>query len=63
MVELGWSGILIPEDFGGSDFGIGGISVIMQELGRTLTPSPLLATSVLGASTISMLGDKDHKSE
>jgi alkylation response protein AidB-like acyl-CoA dehydrogenase len=35
----------------------------MQELGRTLTPSPLLATSVLGASTISMLGDKDHKSE
>ena len=63
MVELGWSGILIPEDFGGSDFGIGGISVIMQELGRTLTPSPLLATSVLGASTISMLGNKDHKSE
>ena len=37
MVELGWSGILIPEDFGGSDFGIGGISVIMQELGKMFT--------------------------
>jgi len=46
MVQLGWSGILVPEEFGGSDFGIAGISVIMQELGKTLTPSPILATSV-----------------
>ena len=50
MVQLGWSGILVPEEFGGSDFGIAGISVIMQELGKTLTPSPMLATSVLGVS-------------
>ena len=61
MVELGWSGILVPEEFGGSDFGIGGISVIMQELGKTLTPSPLLATAVLGVSVIKMLGLEDHK--
>jgi len=61
MVELGWSGILVPEEFGGSDFGIGGISVIMQELGKTLTPSPLLATAVLGVSVIKMLGSEDHK--
>ena len=52
MVELGWSGILVPEEFGGSDFGIGGISVIMQELGKTLTPSPLLATAVLGVEAL-----------
>ena len=61
MVELGWSGILVPEEFGGSDFGIGGISVIMQELGKTLTPSPLLASAVLGVSVIKMLGSEDHK--
>jgi len=61
MVELGWSGILVPEEFGGSDFGVGGISVIMQELGKTLTPSPLLATAVLGVSVIKMLGSEDHK--
>ena len=30
MVNLGWSGILIPEEFGGSDFGVAGISVILQ---------------------------------
>ena len=61
MVELGWSGILVPEQFGGSEFGMAGISVIMQELGKTLTPSPLLSTSVLGVSTINMLGSDKQK--
>ena len=62
MVELGWSGILIPEKFGGSEFGMAGISVIMQELGKTLTPSPILSTSVLGVSTVDMLGSDEQKS-
>ena len=61
MVELGWSGILVPEKYGGSDFGMAGISVIMQELGKTLTPSPILSTSVLGVSTINMLGSDEQK--
>ena len=47
MVALGWSGILIPEDFGGSNFGIAGISVILQECAKTLTPSPLFALSLI----------------
>ena len=63
MVELGWSGILIPEEFGGSNFGLAGISVIMQECGKTLTPSPLLATAVLGASAITSFGTDEQKKE
>ena len=63
MVDLGWSGILIPEEFGGSDFGLAGISVIMQEVGKTLTPSPLFATAVLGASAITSFGTQDQKSK
>ena len=63
MVELGWSGILVPEKFGGSDFGMAGISVIMQELGKTLTPSPILSTSVLGVSSINMLGSDKQKND
>ena len=61
MVELGWSGILVPEKFGGSEFGMAGISVIMQELGKTLTPSPILSTSILGVSSINMLGSDEQK--
>ena len=63
MVDLGWSGILIPEEFGGSDFGLAGISVIMQEVGKTLTPSPLFATAVFGASAITSFGTQDQKSK
>jgi acyl-CoA dehydrogenase len=61
MVKLGWSGILIPEEYGGSDFGVAGISVILQEIGRTLTPSPLLSTGVLGAYAISNFGSQEQK--
>ena len=52
MVNLGWSGILIPEEYGGFDFGMVGMGCIFEEMGRTLTPSPLFSTGVLGADTV-----------
>jgi len=52
MVDLGWAGITIPEDFGGLGFGYLGMGVVMEECGRTLTASPLLSTAVLGAGAI-----------
>ena len=42
MVDLGWAGITIPEDFGGLGFGYLGMGVVMEECGRTLTASPLV---------------------
>ncbi len=61
MVELGWAGITIPEDFGGLGFGYMGMGVVMEECGRTLTCSPLLATAI-GASAIVAGGSDDQKS-
>ena len=61
MVNLGWSGILIPEEYGGFDFGMVGMGSIFEEMGRTLTPSPLFATGVLGASLISLGGNDSQK--
>ena len=63
MVELGWSGILIPEEYGGSDFGLTGICTILQECGKTLAPSPLFATGVLGAYALTHYGNDTQKSE
>ena len=62
MVKLGWPGILIPEEFGGSNFGVTGIGVILQECAKTLTPSPLFATGVLGAYAITQFGNDEQKS-
>ncbi len=63
MVELGWAGITIPEDFGGLGFGHLGLGVVMEECGRTLTASPLFATAALGATAILHGGSDALKSE
>ena len=63
MSKLGWPGILIPEEYGGSNFGISGISVILQECAKTLTPSPLFATGVIGAYSIANFGNENQKKE
>lgn len=52
MVELGWAGITIPEAFGGLGFGYKGLGVIMEQAGRTLAASPLLATCALGVTAL-----------
>jgi alkylation response protein AidB-like acyl-CoA dehydrogenase len=58
MAEMGWTGVIIPEEYGGSDFGYVGLGLILEETGRTLTASPLLATALAGASAI-ILGGTD----
>jgi len=63
MVQLGWTGITIPEEFGGLGFGFMGLGIVMQECGRTLTASPLLSTAVLGTSALLHGGNEEQKSE
>jgi alkylation response protein AidB-like acyl-CoA dehydrogenase len=63
MVELGWTGIAIPESYGGLDFGFSGLATIFEESGRTLTASPLFSTVVLGASIIELAGNEEQKTE
>ena len=63
MAAQGWSGILVPEKYGGSNFGLAGIGVVLEELGRTLTPSPLFATSVVCATILNKAGNDSQKKE
>ena len=63
MAELGWAGILISEEYGGSDFGMVGMGGILEETGRCLVPSPLFATALLGASLIGLGGKADQKKD
>jgi acyl-CoA dehydrogenase len=61
MTELGWASIILPEAFGGLEFGFMGLGVVMEETGRTLTASPLLASAVVGASAILLGGTAAQK--
>ena len=57
MVEMGWPAIIIPEQYGGLGYGYTGLGLVLEETGRTLTPSPLIATALLGASALSLSGN------
>ena len=63
MAELGWAGVLISEEYGGSDFGMVGMGGILEETGRCLVPSPLFSTALLGASLIELGGKADQKKD
>lgn len=63
MAELGWTGFLVPEDHGGTDFGVLGLAQVMEAAGRTLAASALVSTALVGASLLSMAGSDDQKSE
>jgi alkylation response protein AidB-like acyl-CoA dehydrogenase len=63
FAEMGFSGLLVPEDFGGSGLGCVEAGVVMEEIGRTLMPSPFLSTAVLAASALSRSGSAAQKSE
>src|SRR3981189_794111 len=59
--EMGFSGLLIPENFGGSGLGCVEAGMVMEEIGRTLMPSPFLGTAVLAASALSGRGSEAQK--
>src|SRR6476469_6049280 len=63
FAEMGFSGLLVPENFGGSGLGCVEAGVVMEEIGRTLMPSPFLSTAVLAASALSRGGNAAQKSE
>ena len=52
FAELGLTGICIPEDKGGLGLGSVEAALVLEEIGRNLTPSPFLATAVVGARAI-----------
>ncbi len=61
IVEMGWTGILIPEAYGGSDLGYLTFGVVLEELGRQLTASPLFASAYVGATAVLLGGDESQQ--
>ncbi|HPI47224.1 MAG TPA: acyl-CoA dehydrogenase family protein [Hyphomonadaceae bacterium] len=61
MAELGFTGVLIPEEFGGSNFGYLGLGQVLEAQGRTIAASPLLSTALIGASALVIAGSQAQK--
>ncbi len=63
FAEMGFAGLLVPEEFGGSGLGNVEAGVVMEEIGRTLMPSPFLSTGVVAATALTRGGNAAQKSE
>lgn len=61
MSAMGWAGVLIPEEFGGSGLGYRTMGLVLEETGRTLTASPLLSTALVAASALILGGSAAQK--
>lgn len=63
MAEMGWTAILVPEKYGGLGYGYTGLGIVLEECGKTLTPSPLLSTALTGVSALTLAGSERQCSE
>ena len=63
FAEMGFAGLLVPEEFGGSGLGYVEAGVVMEEIGHTLMPSPFLSTGVVAAAALTRGGNGAQKSE
>lgn len=52
FAELGWLGLMIPEEDGGLGGSLEDASVVFEELGKGLVDSPLLSTAVLAVHVV-----------
>ncbi len=62
MAELGWMGLIIPEEYGGMGYTFQDLVVLLEEIGRNILPGPLIATIT---STFPVLegGTEEQKKE
>lgn len=61
MVDMGWAGIAIGEEFGGLGYGYTGLGLVLEQAGRNLSASPLQSAVLVSATLIERLGNRAQK--
>ncbi len=61
MADLGWMGLILPFDYGGSEGDFLHLAVLLEEMGRACAPSWYFSTVVLGAQIILEIGTEEQK--
>ncbi|RPJ63887.1 MAG: acyl-CoA dehydrogenase [Dehalococcoidia bacterium] len=61
VAELGWIGLVLPEQYGGSGAGFMDLVILMEEIGRNILPGPFFSTVALAALPIMEYGSDEQK--
>jgi alkylation response protein AidB-like acyl-CoA dehydrogenase len=62
IIDLGWLGLHLPEEHGGSGYGIEELVVVAEELGRAVAPGPFVPT-VIASAVVAAAGDDATKAD
>ena len=57
LVDLGWTGLLVPDEYGGSGAGLLEMCVVLEEMGRIPLPGPFFSSSVAAVLATRALGE------
>jgi alkylation response protein AidB-like acyl-CoA dehydrogenase len=60
MAELGWMGLIIPEEYGGMNYTFQDLVVLLEEIGRNILPGPFIAT-ITSTFAILEAGNEEQK--
>jgi len=63
MAELGWMGLIFPQEYEGSGMGFVDLMVLLEEMGRVLLPGPFFPTLILGGFSLLEAGNDKQKKE
>jgi len=61
FADMGWLGIIVPEDHGGMGMSTLDLVILIREMGRHVCPSPFLYTAVLAADLIAAAGSDEQR--
>ncbi|MBM3226425.1 MAG: acyl-CoA dehydrogenase family protein, partial [Candidatus Tectomicrobia bacterium] len=61
MADLGWLGLAFPEAYGGQGLGFVDLTVILEEMGAALLPSPFFSSVLLAGQAILLGGSEAQK--
>ncbi|PON14044.1 acyl-CoA dehydrogenase [Candidatus Entotheonella serta] len=61
IADLGWAGLMFPEEYGGAGYGFVELCVLMEECGRALLPSPFHSTVLTFGLPILLGGSEAQK--
>ena len=61
MADLGWTGLIFPEEYGGAGLNMVDLVVVLEEMGRVVMPGPFFASVILGGLAIDLGGSKAQK--
>jgi alkylation response protein AidB-like acyl-CoA dehydrogenase len=59
IVDLGWTGLLVPETCGGLGLGMVDLTVVLEEMGRLPVPGPFFSSAVLATMAARALDERD----